>query len=98
MFKFIEINSGCNSEQKQELKNIITNIYNSNEPLKDFLEFYTAETDYIYIFNRIMRKIEEGVARLSFLIGPMYYSMLRFVKMERKDLNLNKSITLYRNK
>ena len=97
MFTFIEFNSGCNSEQKQELKNIITNIYNSNEPLKDFLEFYTDETDYIYIFNRIMRKIEEGVARLSFLIGPMYYSMVRFVKIERKDLNLNKSIKLYRN-
>ena len=97
MFTFIEFNSGCNSEQKQELKNIITNIYNSNEPLKDFLEFYTDETDYIYIFNRIMRKIEEGVSRLSFLIGPMYYSMVRFVKIERKDLNLNKSIKLYRN-
>ena len=97
MFKFIELNSGCDSEQKQELKNIIDNIYNSNEPLKDFLEFYTDENKYIYIFNRIMRKIEKGLSRLSFLIGPMYYSMVRLVKKERKDLNLNKSITLYRN-
>ena len=92
----IRKNSGCNEVQKKELETIINNIYNSNTPLKEFLKFYTDEHEYIYIFNRIMRNIEKGVSRLSFLIGPMYYSMVRFLKKEREDLNLNKSMTLYR--
>ena len=45
MFKFIRKNSGCNEVQKKELENIITNIYNSNTPLKEFLEFYTDENE-----------------------------------------------------
>ena len=43
-----------------------------------------------------MRKIEEGLERLSFLIGPMYYSMVRYLKEENPSLALNKDITLFR--
>ena len=43
-----------------------------------------------------MRKIELGVARLSFLIGPMYYTMLRFLYLSGKNYLLNRNVTLYR--
>ena len=43
-----------------------------------------------------MRKIEEGLEKLSFLIGPMYYSMVRYLKKENPNLNLTESVTLYR--
>ena len=43
-----------------------------------------------------MRKIELGVARLSFLIGPMYYSMLRFLYLNGKNYLLNRNTILYR--
>ena len=42
-----------------------------------------------------MRKMEEGVERISFLIGPMYYSMVRFLNKNPKYC-LNESMTLYR--
>ena len=43
-----------------------------------------------------MRKIEEGLERLSFLIGPMYYSMVRYLEKKSDFLALNKDMTLYR--
>ena len=44
-----------------------------------------------------MRNIESGIARLSFLMGPMYYSMLRFLKNDtNKDYSLIKNKTLHR--
>ena len=43
-----------------------------------------------------MRKIELGAARLSFLIGPMYYNILRFLLYEGKEHILTRNAMLYR--
>ena len=83
--------------KKAELKKIIINLKNSSDFLTDSLKFYTSESEFIYLFNRTMRKVEKGLERLSFLIGPMYYSIVRYLKLENPKLSLNKSITLYRN-
>ena len=96
LFNFINENTNYKAEQKQDLKNIITKLKNSRDFLKESLRFYTGENNHIYLFNRTMRKIEEGLERLSFLIGPMYYSMVRYLKKENPSLALNKNLTLFR--
>ena len=96
IFNFVDENTNYEDKQKQELKDIINKIKKSNNFLKASLNFYTKETEYVYLFNLVMRKIEEGLERLSFLIGPMYYSMVRYLKEENPSLALNKDITLFR--
>ena len=95
IFHFIDENTNYNNIEKQRLKNIITNLKNSKNFLKESLRFYTDETNYIYIFNKTMRKIGEGLERLSFLFGPMYYSMVKYLKNHPYQA-LNRDITLYR--
>ena len=81
--------------QKIELKNYIRNIiYYSNNFVKDSIQFYTSEN--FYYFNKTMRKIELGAARLSFLIGLMYYNIFRFVFYEGKEHKLMRNAMLYR--
>ena len=97
MLNFIEKNTNYNKYKKGELTNIIVRLKNSHNFLKDSLKFYTSENDFVYFFNRIMRNIDKSLTRLSFLIGPMYYSMVRYLEKENPSLKLNKSVTLYRN-
>ena len=84
-----------NNIQKIELKNYIRDIiYYSNNLVKDSIQFYTSEN--IYYFNKTMRKIELGAARLSFLIGPIYYNIFRFLLYEGKEHKLMRNAMLYR--
>ena len=98
LLEFVEENVDCSDDEKNNLKEIIRDLHNkSNNFLKNSLKFYTDESQYVYIFNKIMRNIESGIARLSFLMGPMYYSMLRFLKNDtNKNYCLKKNETLYR--
>ena len=96
MFNFIKKNTNYNESKKGELTNIIVRLKNSKNFLKDSSKFYTSENDFVYFFNRIMRNIDKSLARLSFIIGPMYYSMVRYLEKENPSLKLNKSMTLYR--
>ena len=98
LLEFVDENVDCTDEEKHNLKEIIRDLHNnSNNFLKNSLKFYTDESQYVYIFNKIMRNIESGIARLSFLMGPMYYSMLRFLKNDtNKNYCLKKNETLYR--
>ena len=97
MFEFVEKNSEFNENQKIQLKNIIKDFKDSKEFLRKSLLFLTSENDFIYVINKTMRKIEEGSEQLSFLIGPMYYNMVRYLKKENPNLILDKSSNLYRN-
>jgi hypothetical protein len=92
--KYINYHTNLNFDEKNQLTKEIEKLYNSNNFLKDSLKLYTSEK--FYHFNKTMRKIELGVARLSFLIGPMYYSMLRFVYLNGNNYILNKNAILYR--
>ena len=97
VFNFIDKNSELNDKEQNELKDIIKKLKNSNNFLKDSLIFYTSENKFIYLFNRTMRKIEQGVTRLSFLIGPIYYSIVRFLRINNNNYILKNNTTLYRN-
>ena len=97
VFNFIEHNTDLNKNRKNELKEIIENLKDSENFLNDILKFYTSESKYIYLFNKTMRNMEVGMERLSFLIGPMYYNLVRYLMNENQDLIFNERKTLYRN-
>ena len=91
---YINYHTNLSFVEKYQLEKAIENLHNSNDFLLDSLKLYTSEL--FYPFNKTMRKIELGVARLSFLIGPMYYSMLRFLYLKGQNYLLNKNTILYR--
>ena len=94
IFEFIERNNDLDENQKNNLINEIIKLKDSKNFLKDSLSFFSSES--FYPFSKTMRKIEDGFEKLCFLIGPMYYCMVRYLKKENPSLNLNKSTTLYR--
>ena len=96
LFNYIDQNIDSIEYNKKDLKKIILHFKTSKNFLKDILKFYTSENELVYLFNRTMRNIELGMERLSFLIGPMYYSMIRFLQNKKSYLILNKKVTLYR--
>ena len=42
-----------------------------------------------------MRRIENGILQLSFFMGPMFYSLIRYLKINPSK-GLTKNTTLYR--
>ena len=94
VINYIDYHTDLSFVEKCRLRKEIENLKNSDNFLLDSLKLYTSEI--FYPFNKTMRKIELGVARLSFLIGPMYYSMLRFLYLYGKNYLLNRNAILYR--
>ena len=80
IFEFIERNDKLDEKEKIILKNEIIKLKNSENFFTDSIYLYSSEL--FYLFGRTMRKIEEGLEKLSFLIGPIYYSMVRYLKKE----------------
>ena len=97
VFNFIDNETNYYEDEKDDLKNILRQLKNSNNFMRDSLKFYTSENKFIYLLNKTMRNNEIGTKRLSFLIGPMYYSIIRYLIKENHDLILNQDVTLYRN-
>ena len=98
VFNFIEYNTNYNSVQKSNFKNEIIKLHKSNNFVFDVIKFYTTEhdEDYIYLFLKNMREFYLGFARLSFLIGPMYYSLIRFLYNNGSNFILTRDTLLYR--
>ena len=96
IFEFIKNNTKYNNTKIKKLIKTINNMGKRNDFLIKALEFYTSENGFVYFINRIMRQIDRGETKLSFLIGPMYYSLIRYVKRNPK-FALQKDTILYRN-
>ena len=87
--KDIDINN------KTKIIKIMNKLKESNNFAEDVLKEYTSEDGFVYLFNKILRRIEDGILQLSFFIGPMYYSLVTYVK-NNNSVGLNKDYTLYR--
>ena len=96
IFEFIKNNTKYNNTKIKKLIKTINNMGKRNDFLMKALQFYTSENEFVYFINRIMRQIDRGATKLSFLIGPMYYSLIRYVKRNPK-FALQKDTILYRN-
>ena len=66
VFNYINYHNNLSFDERNQSNKKIEKLYTSNNFLKDSLKLYTSEK--FYHFNKTMRKIELGVARLSFLI------------------------------
>ena len=88
VFNFIDKNIDLKKEMKNELKKMVIKLKNSDNFLEEILKFYTSESKYVYLFNKTMRNIEVGMERLSFLIGPMYYTIIRYLCKKNPNLIL----------
>ena len=96
IFEFIRSQTNYSEAKKNQLKKTIDEFDKSNNFLEDALKFYTSENDFVYFINRIMRNIDIEAMKLSFLIGPMHYSMIRYVN-DNKEFALTEDKILYRN-
>ena len=81
---------------KNKLIDSLFKLEKSNDFAKEVLKEYSSENGFVYFFNKIMRRIENGILQLSFFIGPMYYSIVRDIKYNKLN-GLNKNTTLFRN-
>ena len=95
VYNFIESNIDCQNSKKKELKNLIKNLFNSQNFIRDVIKFYTSENDFIYIINKVFRNIEEGIESLSFFIGPIHYLLVKFLN-DNSLYGLYENIILFR--
>ena len=96
VFHFIDNETNYSKTEKKELKHILRQLKDSDNFVKDSLKFYNSENKFIYLLNKTMRNLETGKTRLSFLVGPMYYGIIRYLLEKNPKKQLNKSTTLYR--
>ena len=95
VINFIEKDKEWDSYTKKKLINGLTEFLDSQNFAEDFIKEYTSEAGFVYSFNKLMRRFESGILYLSFFMGPMYYSLVRYAENNKKVV-LNKSTTLYR--
>ena len=95
VISFIKNEEEYDSSTKKNLINILLKLHKSKNFTEDALKEYTSENGFVYLFNKIMRRIENGILQLAFFMGPMYYALVRYVKYNISS-SLNKSMTLYR--
>jgi len=87
---------------KQSEKNNLLNIFENLAVIKDnntFVEksirYYTGESKFCYLFNRMMRSFEPGLIDYSYYMGPLLYGLNKYV-LENPDTSFSKSMNLYR--
>ena len=95
VMRYIIKDKGYELKTKNIINDILFKLGKSNDFAKDVLKEYSSENGFVYFFNKIMRRIENGILQLSFFIGPMYYSIIRDIKYNKLS-GLNKSVILYR--
>ena len=95
VYSFIEKDKEYDYKTKNKLKNILKKLSESNNLSKDFIKEYSYENGFVYFFNKIMRRIGNGILQLSFFMGPMFYSLIRYIKINPSK-GLTKNTTLYR--
>ena len=94
--KCVQNDEELESYDKNSLTNSFKYLNQSNNFAKDALIEYTKESPFYRYINKTLRRIESGILRLSFLIGPMYYAFLRNAKKNIFQV-LHQNTTLYRN-
>ena len=95
VYSFIEKDNEYDYNLKNKLKNILKKLSESNDLASDFLKEYTYENGFVYFFNKIMRRIENGIIQLSFFVGPMFYSLVRYILINPTK-GLTQNTILYR--
>jgi len=87
--------------EKEKEKNLILenfkNLVNKNndEFVEKSIRYYTGESNFCYLFNRIMRNFEKGLISFAYYMGPFLYGLNKYVK-DNPKFSISKKMKLYR--
>ena len=70
-------------------------IIDNNTFMEKSIRYYTGESKFCYLFNRMMRSFEPGLIDYSYYMGPLLYGLNKYV-LENPDTSFSKSMNLYR--
>ena len=91
-------NLSFSNVEKVVLKEMFVDLFNSkdnDEFIEKSIRYYTGESSFCYLFNRVMRQFEKGLISLAYYMGPLLYGLNKYVK-ENPDFAISKNIVLYR--
>ena len=60
-------------------KNLV-NLENNNIFIEKSVRYYTGESNFCYLFIRVIRNFEKGLISFAYYIGPFLYGLNKYVK------------------
>ena len=99
--KIIEYLSELKFEKDSERNNMLDKFKNlslletNDQFIEKSIREYTSESNFCYLFNRVMRNSEKGLISFAYYMGPLLYGLNKYVK-ENPKFAMTKSIKLYR--
>jgi len=69
--------------EKEKLIQIFKTLFNlkdNNSFVEESIRAYTGESNFCYLFNRVMRNFEEGLISFAYYMGPLLYGLNKYVK------------------
>jgi hypothetical protein len=90
-FKFEE------EKEKNQLIEKFKNLVNLKNSvfIEKSIRYYTGESNFCYLFNRIMRNFEKGLISFAYYMGPFLYGLNKYVK-DNPKFAISKKVKLYR--
>ena len=99
LFSITQINMHCSlpydKNLKEQFKQFL-DIKDNNTFVEQSIREYTSESNFCYLFNRIMRNFESGLISFAYYMGPFLFGVNKYVK-ENPSFAISKDMTLYRN-
>ena len=84
--------------EKMQLINQFKNLVDLNDNntfIERSIREYTGESNFCYLFNRVMRNFEKGLISFAHYMGPFLYGVNKYVK-ENSNFAISKKMKLYR--
>ena len=78
----------------EKFKNLV-NLENNDIFIERSIRYYTGESNFCYLFNRVMRNFEKGLISFAYYMGPLLYGLNKYVK-ENPKFGFSKKMKLYR--
>ena len=101
LIKIIEYLSYLNFEDEEDRYNLISKFKNlvdykdNNTFIEKSIKEYTSESNFCYLFNRVMRNFEKGLISFAYYMGPFLYGLNKYVK-DNPNFAISKKMKLYR--
>jgi len=95
LLNLITFNNTCEVSLIEQFKQFLS-IKDNNTFVETAIREYTRESNFCYLFNRVMRNIESGLISFAYFMGPFLFGLNKYVK-EHPSFAISKDMTLYRN-
>ena len=70
-------------------------ITDNNTFVEKSIRYYTSESKFCYLFNRMMRSFEPGLVEYAYYMGPLLFGLNKYV-VDNPETSFSKNMTLYR--